>query len=124
MLPRLDDTICALATPPGTGGIGVIRLSGPRAFAVADAVTKRPRNTPCHDYAGHTLHRAYVLDADGEAIDDVLLAVFHGPRSYTGEDVVEISGHGGPVPMRRILARLLGAARGWPSPASSPSAPS
>ena len=48
------------------------------------------------------------MDADGEAIDDVLLAVFHGPRSYTGEDVVEISGHGGPVPMRRILGRLLG----------------
>jgi len=107
MLPRLDDTICALATPPGTGGIGVIRLSGPHAFAVADAVTKRPKDTPCRDYPGHTLHRARVIAAEGEAIDDVLLAVFRSPRSYTGEDVVEISGHGGPVPLRRILSRLL-----------------
>ena len=107
MLPRLDDTICALATPPGTGGLGVIRLSGPRAFAVADAVTERPKNAPCHTYAGHTLHRAHVTDAQGETVDDVLLAVFHGPRSYTGEDVVEISGHGGPVPMRRVLSCLL-----------------
>ena len=47
------------------------------------------------------------MDAEGETIDDVLLSIFHGPRSYTGEDVVEISGHGGPVPLRRILARLL-----------------
>ena len=108
MLPRLEDTICALATPPGTGGIGVVRLSGPRAFAVADAATRRPSNTPCREYAGHTLRRALVVEAGGATVDDVLLAVFHAPRSYTGEDVVEISGHGGPVPMRRILSRLLG----------------
>ncbi len=107
MLLRLDDTICALATPPGTGGIGVIRLSGPRAFAIADAVTKRPKNVPCRDRAGHTLHRALVVDAVGETLDDILLSIFHAPRSYTGEDVVEISGHGGPVPMRGILGRLL-----------------
>ena len=69
MPPRLDDTICALATPPGTGGIGVIRLSGPNAFTIADAVTRRPKNTPCRDCSGHTLHRALVLDATGETID-------------------------------------------------------
>ncbi len=102
-----EDTICALATPPGVGGIGVIRVSGPQAFAVTDAVTRRPRNTPCASYKGHTLHRAHVVAANGDTIDDVLLAVFHAPRSYTGEDVVEISGHGGPVPLRGILARLL-----------------
>lgn len=107
MLPPDDDTICALATPPGTGGLGVIRLSGPSAFAIADAVTVSPRNTPSASYAGHTLHRAKVMDTGGETIDDVLLAVFHAPRSYTGEDVVEVSAHGGPVPLRRILARLL-----------------
>lgn len=107
MLLPLDDTICALATPPGTAGIGVIRLSGPKAFSITDDVTRRRRAGSCTAWAGHTLHRADVIGADGEAIDDVLLAVFHGPRSYTGEDVVEISGHGGPVPLRRILARLL-----------------
>lgn len=101
-----NDTICALATPPGTGGIGVLRVSGPRAFAVVDRVTWRPNHTPCHAFAGHTLHRADVVQANGEVIDDVLLAIFHAPRSYTGEDVVEISAHGGPVPLRQILERL------------------
>ncbi|MCW3060761.1 MAG: trmE, partial [Capsulimonas sp.] len=107
MTPSLDDTICSLATPPGVGGIGVIRVSGPQAFAVTDAVTKRPRDVPSASYAGHTLHRADVLAYDGSVIDDVLLAIFHAPRSYTGENVVEISAHGGPVPLRRILSRLL-----------------
>ncbi len=104
----LDDTICALATPPGTGGLGVIRISGPDAFAVTDQVTRRPKNISCAIYQGHTLHRAEVIDAESKVIDDVLLAIFHAPRSYTGEDVVEISGHGGPVSLRQILQRLLG----------------
>ena len=102
-----DDTICALATPSGAGGLGVIRLSGVRAFAIADAVTRRPRNTPCAARKGHTLHRATVVDAQGEPIDGVLLAIFHAPRSYTGENTVEISAHGGPVPLRQIIGRLL-----------------
>ncbi len=102
-----DDTICALATPPGRAGLGVIRVSGPQAFAILDAVTWRPNHTPCGKFAGHTLHRADVVQPGGEVIDDVLLAVFHGPRSYTGEDVVEISAHGGTVPLGQILARLL-----------------
>ncbi len=107
MLHDQDDTICALATPPGAGGLGVIRLSGPRAFAVADAVTHRPRNISCARRKGYTLHRATVADTQGAAIDGVLLAVFHAPRSYTGEDTVEISAHGGPIPLRQILRRLL-----------------
>ncbi len=107
MLDDQDDTICALATPSGAGGLGVIRLSGPRAFAIADAVTRRPRNIPCASRKGHTLHRATVTDTQGGRIDDVLLAVFHAPRSYTGEDTVEISAHGGPVPLRQIIGRLL-----------------
>jgi tRNA modification GTPase len=107
MLLPADDTICALATPPGTGGIGIIRVSGPQTFAMVDAATRRRKNRPCAHYRGHTLHRAEVTAADGEVIDDVLLAIFHAPRSYTGEDVVEISGHGGAIPLRRILARLM-----------------
>ena len=102
-----DDTICALATPPGTGGLGVVRVSGPAAFAVVDRATWRPNHTPCAGWAGYTLHRADIVHPTGEVIDDVLLAVFHAPRSYTGEDVVEISAHGGPVPLRQILARLI-----------------
>jgi tRNA modification GTPase len=99
-----EETICALATPPGTGGLGVIRVSGPQAFAVVDAVSRRQG---CAAFAGHTLHRNAVLDTEGSVIDDVLLTVFHGPRSYTGEDVAEISGHGSPLILGKILARLL-----------------
>jgi len=99
-----EETICALATPPGTGGIGVIRVSGPKAFAVLDMVTRRGS---CAVYKGHTLHRNAVVDAKGSTIDDVLLAVFHAPRSYTGEDVAEISAHGSPLILGQILARLL-----------------
>jgi tRNA modification GTPase len=101
------DTICALATPPGRGGIGVIRVSGPSAFTIVDSITGTSEQRSCGRYRGHTLHRAVIESADGDAIDDVLLAVFHGPKSYTGEDVVEISAHGGPVPLRLILSRLF-----------------
>ncbi len=104
-----DDTICALATPPGRGGLGVIRVSGPQAFALVDRITRRPKRASCAAFAGYTLHRADVVRPGGEVIDDVLLAVFHAPRSYTGEDVVEISAHGGPIPLGEILSQLLGA---------------
>ncbi len=107
MADQNDDTICALATPSGTGGIGVIRVSGPEAFAAADRISRGLRRKSCAAYAGHTLHRAEIVHPTGEVIDDVLLAVFHAPRSYTGEDVVEISAHGGLLPLRQILARLL-----------------
>ncbi len=100
-----DETICALATPPGTGGLGVIRVSGSQAFAVVDAATRGGR--PCASFAGHTLHRSRVIDAGGGIIDDVLVSVFHAPRSYTGEDVAEISAHGSPLILGQILARLL-----------------
>ena len=104
---RDEDTICALATPPGTGGLGVVRVSGPAAFAIVDRATWRPNHTPCAGWAGYTLHRADIVYPTGEVIDSVLLAVFHAPRSYTGEDLVEISAHGGPVPLRQILGRLM-----------------
>lgn len=104
MVTFTEETICAVATPPGTGGIGGIRVSGPAAFAVVDAVSRRPK---CAAGQGHTLYRNAILDADGSVLDDVLLAVFRTPRSYTGEDVVEISAHGSPLILGQILARLL-----------------
>ncbi len=106
-MPSFDpDTICALATPPGLGGLGVIRISGPAAFAVVDAAAPR-RRAPCASFAGHTLHRSIIKSADGGVIDDVLISVFHAPRSYTGEDAAEISAHGSPLILGQILARLL-----------------
>jgi tRNA modification GTPase len=94
-----DDTIVALATPPGIGAIGVIRLSGAKSF---DIVNELFRSKDLREQPSHSLHVGYLWD-DDEAIDEVVISLFRGPRSYTGEDVVEISGHGAPFVLERII---------------------
>jgi len=104
-----DDTIVAIATPMGRGGIGIVRLSGPRAAAVADAlVGGRTPLLPRHATFARIVEPA---GSASRAIDQVVLTRFEAPHSYTGEDVVEISGHGSPVLLARIveLARQAGA---------------
>ena len=94
-----DDTIVAIATPPGRGGIGVVRISGPRALEVARALFD-------HDIQlqARTATFTRVLDpASGQVLDQVVATWFAAPHSYTGEDVVEISGHGSPVLLGRIV---------------------
>lgn len=94
-------TLCAVATPPGRGGVGVIRVSGPDARQIAEAVAAP---LPAPRYAALRRFR----DAAGEAIDEGLVLFFPGPASFTGEDVVEFHGHGGPVVLDRLLQRLVG----------------
>ncbi|HEY1352954.1 MAG TPA: tRNA uridine-5-carboxymethylaminomethyl(34) synthesis GTPase MnmE [Ktedonobacteraceae bacterium] len=102
-----NDTIAAIATPPGQGGIGVIRVSGSDAFTLVQTLFQ---------YAGqagglppsHMLTYGRIVDpATGEVIDEVLVAFMHAPRTYTRERVVEIQGHGGPLMLQRILCLLL-----------------
>ena len=93
------DTIAAVATPMGTGGIGIVRISGPEAVSVATSVLRR---TP-ESLSDRRFVHGWLYDADGIRIDEVLAVVMLGPNSYTGEDVAEIHGHGGPVNMARIL---------------------
>jgi tRNA modification GTPase len=97
-----DDTIVAIATPPGRGGIGVVRLSGPDAAAIARALTARPAFEPRHA----TL--ATVSGADGP-IDQAVVTHFPAPHSYTGDDVVEISAHGSPVVLDAIVRAAVAA---------------
>jgi tRNA modification GTPase len=97
------DTIAAIATPPGEGGIAVIRLSGPKAILIASKVC----SGNVLDYKSHTVHLSHVLDAKKEIIDEALIIVMNGPRSFTGEDVVEIHCHGGNLIARKILSRLI-----------------
>jgi tRNA modification GTPase len=99
-----EDTICAAATPNGIGGISIVRVSGPNAFPLTDAVLSQRR--PGSAYRGYTMHRAEVVDEDG-IVDDVIVSIFRGPHSFSGEDVVEISCHGGPIPIARTIAALL-----------------
>lgn len=94
-----DHTIVALATPPGTGAIGVIRLSGPQSFPIINSLfpAKDLQQQP-----SHTLHVG-LLQHEGRLLDEVVVSLFKGPRSYTGEDVVEISAHGSPFIQQQII---------------------
>ncbi len=98
-----DDTIVALATPPGVGAIGVIRLSGPAAFAITNALFPS-RNM--EEQPSHTLVVGYLKDGD-TVLDEVVLSVFRGPRSYTGEDVIEISCHGSPFVHQQVISACI-----------------
>lgn len=103
-----SDTIAAIATPPGEGGLAVIRISGPRALEVADRVFRPAGKRSCLPSAApsHTLHYGHV-HRRGEIVDEVLLAVMRKPRTYTREDVVEISCHGGMLVARLVLQSVL-----------------
>ncbi len=95
------DTIAAIATPTGAGAIGVIRLSGPRAFEVCSRLAALPDPVPSHHALLRTLRR------DGDVLDQALVLPFVGPHSFTGEDVVELHCHGGTVTLRRVLDAVL-----------------
>lgn len=102
------DTIAAIATAPGEGGVAIIRVSGPRCFDIADAVFACAAPPPSRR-AGGTFVHGHVREADGALIDEALLLIMRAPHSYTREDTVELQGHGGPVVARRILQRVLAA---------------
>ena len=103
------DTIAAIATPPGEGGVGIVRLSGPEVWQIADAIFTALDQNPVSQRAHGTFAYGKVRETDGTEIDTGLALVMRAPKSYTGEDVVEIQGHGGAVGMRRILRRALDA---------------
>lgn len=103
-----SDTIAAIATPPGVGGLGVIRLSGPEAALIADKVFRAPAGRTLDGAASHTVHYGHIIDPEtGAVVDEVMAAVMRAPRSFTAEDVVEISAHGSPVVLQKILLLLL-----------------
>ncbi len=109
-----QDTIVALSTPPGIGGIAVIRLSGPAALDIVSAIFK-PRGGACPSaWKTHTVHFGYIVERQGQGdqktdavIDEVLVTVMRSPRSYTGEDTMEISCHAGLACVRAVLAVCL-----------------
>ena len=102
----LTETIAALATAAASAGIGVIRISGEASFDLIDKIFQTPKGLPMKDMKSHTIHYGYIYD-EGEPIDEVLVLLFRGPRSYTGEDTVEIDCHGGPFVLNRVLETVL-----------------
>ncbi|MCS7315679.1 MAG: tRNA uridine-5-carboxymethylaminomethyl(34) synthesis GTPase MnmE [Bryobacterales bacterium] len=99
---KLRDTIVAVSTPPGRGGLGIVRMSGPDSCSIAERML-RFRNPPA--WRPWTVTLAFLPDASGQIVDQVLVSFFAAPRSYTAEDVVEISCHGSPVVLRHCVER-------------------
>lgn len=111
MLPGLDDTIVALATAPGVSAIGVIRLSGADAILVADKIFS---GKSLLKQASHTIHFGHIFTPSpgggrGEVIDEVVVSLYLGKKSYTGENTVEISGHGSPYILGKIIEAAVAA---------------
>jgi tRNA modification GTPase len=99
-----EDTIIALATPPGVGAISVIRLSGPKSFDAIDQVFSG--GIKLTNAKSHTIHYGNIIE-NNEILDDVLVSVFKEPNSYTGENSVEISSHGSPLIVQKIISLIL-----------------
>ncbi len=105
MLIHEEDTITALATPSGEGAISIIRISGKDSFSSVDNIFKG--KTKISEAGTHTIHYGKILNQEKEIIDDVLVSVFKNPNSFTGEDSVEISTHGSPLIVQKIISELL-----------------
>ncbi|MDA1184240.1 MAG: tRNA uridine-5-carboxymethylaminomethyl(34) synthesis GTPase MnmE, partial [Acidobacteria bacterium] len=102
------DSIVAIATPPGRGGIGVVRISGPSSHEIATRILDRRAPLEArHATLAHV--RVTAQDAPGEALDEVVVTYFPAPRSYTGEHVVEVSAHGSPVVLQSIVKSAMDA---------------
>jgi tRNA modification GTPase len=102
------DTIAAISTPMGEGGIGIVRVSGPDAISIADKVVVLSGRESLCDIPSHSLRLCKVQDPDTrETVDEALVSVMRSPRSFTREDIVEINCHGGPVPLMATLNALL-----------------
>ena len=101
-------TIAAIATPPGAGGIGIVKVSGKHAVTIARTIFQ-PTGHPTSLEHSHRLYHGHIVDPEsGRKIDEVLLGVMRAPNSYTREDIVEINAHGGSVVLKNILELLVG----------------
>ncbi|ABB15607.1 tRNA uridine-5-carboxymethylaminomethyl(34) synthesis GTPase MnmE [Carboxydothermus hydrogenoformans] len=104
----MEDTIAAISTPLGEGGIGIVRVSGPGAIEAVKNVFIPRQSKDLSKVPSFTLHYGKIVDpADGKIVDEVLVSVMRAPKSYTGEDVVEINCHGGIVAVEKVLELIL-----------------
>lgn len=105
-----NDTIAAIITPPGEGGVGIIRMSGPQAVFIGLSLYRSPSHSPLDRFQTHRVYFGKFIDPEtGEILDQGLLLPMLAPKSYTGEDVVEIQVHGGPYLLERLLSIVLSA---------------
>lgn len=102
---QTSDTIAAIATPPGTGGIGIIRISGPEAYVILQRLFRSYR--PHQSFTSHTLYFGTIINRDGRVLDEVLAVYMRSPNTYTREDVVELQSHGSYLVLNSILAEVV-----------------
>jgi tRNA modification GTPase len=103
-VPEPNDTIVAISTPPGRGGIGIVRLSGPRARAIVEPLLKLK-----HPLSSAQARFAEIIDSTGQTLDEAVVTFFEKPHSYTSEDIVEIAAHGSPVLLDLLVRQCLSA---------------
>lgn len=101
-----NDTICAISTPLGISGIGIIRLTGPDTYKIIKKIFRPARKTDLYNVPSHSVHYGYVVDGD-KTLDEVLVTIMRKPRSYTREDMAEIGCHGGITPLKEVLSVCL-----------------
>lgn len=104
---RQEDTIAAISTPPGVGGIAIVRTSGPLAHDILSEVMADSQGRKRMRYRPRQVYHGWVVDRESEPIDEVLAFYLEGPRSYTGEDMAEIQGHGGTAVTEQVLKCVL-----------------
>ncbi len=104
-----DDTITAIATPVGSGGVGIIRISGDKAIQIASRVFNSARGLSLNESVNNSFYYGYIYDDKGSKIDNGIALVMKNPRSYTGEDTVELQCHGSTVILKKVLSSILNA---------------
>jgi len=102
-----QETIIALCTPRGNGALALLRISGPTAFVIADSISCLASKKKIQEVASHTVHFGSILDHEHTIIDQVMLIIMHGPKTFTGEDVVEITCHNNPFIIDALIQRAL-----------------
>ena len=102
------DTIAAISTPMGEGAIAIVRLSGPQAVSIANQIFRSPGSKSLQEQPTHTIHYGHLIEPKtGEVVEEVMLSLMKGPKTFTREDVVEINCHGGIVTVNRVLQLVL-----------------
>lgn len=104
---RQEETIAAISTPSGESAIGIVRLSGDTAITILEQMFRSPSGKHRKNFDSHKVYYGFVVDENGAKIDETMVTLMRSPRTYTKEDVVEISGHGGATAAKRILRRTL-----------------
>lgn len=105
---RQEEAIAAISTPSGEGAIGMVRLSGEKVIPILGQMFRSPSGKRRESFDSHKVYYGFVVDENGAKIDETMVTVMLSPRTYTREDVIEISGHGGATAAKRILRRTLG----------------